>query len=177
MRTNETSPVSGPASLPTLTANIDVEEWCKRLGWRVTDARLAIIRATQGMEGYFDAEELLDRVHEIDTHASRATVYRALPQLCAAGLLRKTEVGEGRARFSRSSPGEVPSAEIYVEDCGLILNVPAPFLTWYATAITERAGLQLTGQRLQTFARCSHKQGGGDCEHCPQPGGSKRAAA
>lgn len=177
MKTNETSQGS-KASLPSApVTTFDVDAWCKRLGWRVTEARLAIIRATQTMEGYFDAEELVARAQEFDAGASRATVYRALPRLCAAGLLRKTDVGEGRTRFSRSSPGEVPSAEIYVEDCGLILRVPAPFLTWYATSITERAGLQLIGQRLQTFARCLHKRDGGDCEQCPQPVASKSAAA
>ncbi len=177
MRTNETCQVA-KATLPLApVASLDVQGWCQRIGWRVTEARLAIIRAAQTMDGYFDAEALVARAHEFDAGASRATVYRALPRLCSAGLLRKTDVGEGRTRFSRSSPGEVPSAEIYVEDCGLILRVPAPFLTWYATSITERAGLQLIGQRLQTFARCSHKRDGGDCEQCPQPIASKSAAA
>ncbi len=177
MRTNETRhiPKASSASAPATT--FDVEGWCQRIRWRVTEARLAIIRAAQTMDGYFDAEELVARAHEFDAGVSRATVYRALPRLCSAGLLRKTDVGEGRTRFSRNNPGEGPSAEIYVEDCGLILRVPAPFLTWYATSITERAGLQLSGQRLQTFARCSHKRDGGDCEQCPQPFTPKSAAA
>ncbi len=162
----ETMPAG--ASSPVSIQGTDLHGWCKRLGWRVTGSRLAILRAAQEMEGYLTADELVAHAQRLDAGASRATVYRALPRLCAAGLLRKTDVGEGPARFSRSSPGETPSAEIYVEDCGLILRVPAPFLTWYATSITERVGLQLTAQRLQTFARCSHKQTGGECERCPQ---------
>ncbi len=159
-----------PPGLPSLVPiqSTDLHGWCERLGWRVTSSRLAILRAAQEMEGYLNADELVARAQQFDSGASRATVYRALPRLCATGLLRKIDVGEGPARFSRSSPGETPSAEIYVEDCGLILRVPAPFLTWYAESITERVGLKLTGQRLQTFARCSQKQIGGNCDHCPQ---------
>ncbi len=168
MQSNPPRPAITQSPLPVGSAAIDLQGWCKRLGWRITESRLAILKAAQDIDGYVDADELVTRTQRFDAGASRATVYRALPQLCEAGFLRKTEVGDGPARFNRSSPGEVPSAEIYVEDCGLILRVPAPFLTWYATTITTRVGLELIGQRLQTFARCTHKHSGGDCEQCPQ---------
>ncbi len=177
MQPNRPPPVIPPSPLPAGAAALDLHDWCKRLGWRVTESRLAILKAAQNIGDYVDADEFVTQTQRFNAGASRATVYRALPQLCEAGFLRKTEVGDGPARFSRSSPGEVPSAEIYVEDCGLILRVPAPFLTWYATSITARVGLELTGQRLQTFARCSHKHTGGDCERCPQTAGPKKAAA
>ena len=170
-------PVITKAPLSGEAMAVDLQDRCKRLGWRVTESRLAILRAAQDIEGYVDADEIVERTRRFDSCASRATVYRALPRLCEAGLLRKTEVGNGPARFSRSSPGEVPSAEIYVEDCGLILRVPAPFLTWYASTITTRVGLELVGQRLQTFARCSHKHRGGDCDQCPQTTKTQPSAA
>lgn len=158
-----------PPPPPSSTADdtVDLRAWCKRLQWKVTDTRLAILRSAQAMEGYFGAEELVARTRQYDAGASRATVYRALSELCKAGFLHKTDVGEGPVRFYRAKPGETPSAEIYVEDCGLILRVPAPFLTWYAASITSRQGLELTGQRLQTFARCSHRKVSGECGKCP----------
>ncbi len=177
MQPNQPRPAIPQSPPPAEAVPLNLHDWCKRLGWRVTETRLAILKTAQDIVGYVDADELVKRTQRFDAGASRATVYRALPQLCEAGFLRKTEVGGGPARFSRSSPGEVPSAEIYVEDCGLILRVPAPFLTWYATSITTRVGLELIGQRLQTFARCSHKHGGGDCEQCPQTMKAQPSAA
>lgn len=153
---------------PPNPADTELLDWCKQLGWAVTDSRLAILSAVQSMHGYMTADELVSCAQKHLPKVSRATVYRALPQLCEAGLLRKTDVGDGAQRFSRQTPGEVPSAEIVVEDCGLILKVPAPFLTWYADAITNRAGLKLTGHRLQTFARCERKLPEKPCASCPQ---------
>ncbi len=142
--------------------------WCERLRWAVTESRIAILRAVLAMQGYLTADEIAAAAQAFHPRVSRATVYRALPQLCGAGLLRKTDVGEGPQRFSRQTPGEVPSAEIVVEDCGLIVKVPAPFLSWYANAITVKAGLKLTGHRLQTFARCERKIPGKPCADCPR---------
>ena len=153
---------------PPSPADTELVTWCERLKWNITDSRLAILRAVQSMQGYLTADDMVALAQKFHDKVSRATVYRALPQLSEAGLLHKTDVGDGAQRFCRATPGEIPSAEIYVEDCGMILKVPAPFLTWYADAITSRVGLKLTGQRLQTFARCSHKKAGGDCNRCPQ---------
>ena len=171
MRKIEANPGATAISPSSKTELLD---WCSRLGWRVTEARLAILQASFATEGYFDAEQLVASAKALNESASRATVYRALPQLCEAGLLRKTDVGDGRTHYSRTSPDEIPSAEIYVEDCGLILKVPAPFLTWYAASITERVGLKLTSQRLQTFARCSHKKADRECEQCVLPTEAKK---
>jgi Fur family ferric uptake transcriptional regulator len=157
-----------PTTDPTIS-DVTLLPWFRRLGWHVTDTRRAILRAAMAMEGFLEADEIVTLTQKFDAGASRATVYRALPKLCKAGLLHKTDTGLGALRYSRSTPGEVPSAEIVIEDCGLILKVPAPFLTWYAEAITAKAGLKLTGQRLQTFARCTHKVAEGDCSQCPQP--------
>ncbi len=160
-------PLRRTISPPTPDEN-ELFGWCERLEWAVTESRIAILRAILAMKGYRTADEIAAEAQTFYRKVSRATVYRSLPQLCEAGLLRKTDVGEGPQRFSRQIPGEVPSAEIVVEDCGLILKVPAPFLTWYADSITTRAGLKLTGHRLQTFARCARKRSGQPCLNCPQ---------
>lgn len=143
-------------------------DWCVRLGWNVTESRLAILRAVLELQDFKTADELVVEIKRFHGETSRATVYRALGPLCDIGLLVRTDFGSGPQRFSRALPGQVPSAEIYVEECGKVLRVPAPFLTWYAQAITSRMGLELSGQRLQTFARCSHKKLGGDCASCPR---------
>lgn len=156
-------------SPPATASDESLLPWFRELGWHVTDTRRAILRAALAMEGFLEADEIVALTQKFDAGASRATVYRALPKLCKAGLLHKTDTGTGPLRYSRRTPGEVPMAEIVVEDCGLILKVPAPFLTWYAEAITAKAGLKLTGQRLQTFARCTHRQAAGDCNQCPRP--------
>lgn len=135
-------------------------------GLRRTTTRRAIAEAALTAEGYFDAEELHRLARKLDESVSRATVYRVLPVLCKLGLLHETEFGDGHHRYRRRDANAVPTAEIYVTDCGKILQVPAPFLTWYAEAITTKAGFVLTGHRLQTFARCAHQAEPGACAKC-----------
>ncbi|MBE2212908.1 MAG: transcriptional repressor [Opitutaceae bacterium] len=132
-----------------------------------TPTRVAVVATVMRTDGWFDAEELLNRVREEHTRLSRATVYRLLPRLCNSGLLHMSEFGDGRHRYRRADPGENPSAEIYIIDCGRIIEREAPFLTWYGRTLVGRAGLELESQRLQVHARCSHKRQGGSCELCP----------
>jgi len=158
---------------------LNAEEVCSQLGWKVTAARRAIFKAIDKLDGYFDAEVLLVQAKKLHPAVSRATVYRTLPDLCSNGILRSTEFGDGHYRYCRHDPSAPPTAEIYVVDCGRILKVPAPFLSWYAATVTERAGYELIGQRLQTFARCIKKKDSPDacntCEH--QPTGAVPATA
>lgn len=135
-------------------------------GLRRTPARRAIAEAALTIEGYFDTDELFIRARQSGTPVSRATTYRLVPILCKLGLLHETDFGDGHHRYCRRDAGAVPMAEVYVADCGKILQVPAPFLTWYAEAITAKAGFILTGHRLQTFARCTHQAEPGACAKC-----------
>jgi len=171
-------PASQAAGSPLSTATtaeprkpLNPEEVCSQLGWKVTAARRAIFKAIDKLDGYFDAEVLLVQAKKLHPAVSRATVYRTLPDLCSNGILRSTEFGDGHYRYCRHDPSAPPTAEIYVVDCGRILKVPAPFLSWYAATVTERAGYELIGQRLQTFARCVKKKDAPDacntCEHQP----------
>lgn len=136
-----------------------------------TRPRIAIVGALLESEGWFDAEDLLARVKARCPRVSRATVYRLIPLLSRAGLLHATDFGDGRHRYRRADPGAVPMAEIFVVDCGKIIERPAPFLSWYGKSIADKAGLELESQRLQTFARCAHKRAGGTCEDCPHEDG------
>jgi len=164
-------PTNQDTEIGTGRKPLNPEQLCIQFGWKVTAARRAIFKAIDKLDGYFDAEVLLAQAKKLHPAVSRATVYRTLPDLCSNGILRSTEFGDGHYRYCRHDPSAPPTAEIYVVDCGRILKVPAPFLSWYAATVTERAGYELIGQRLQTFARCSKKKDSpaacNTCEHQP----------
>ncbi len=50
-------------------------------------------------EGHLSADDLCDLVHLEDPGIGRATVYRTLQWMVGAGIARKVNFGEGRARF------------------------------------------------------------------------------
>lgn len=145
--------------------------WCRRMDWKNTEPRRIIIRAMCSFSGYFDAEGLLTRARELQAGIARATVYRMLSALSAARILHATEFGDGCHRYCVQDPEAPPMAEIFVEDCGKVVRVPAPFLGWYAEAVTSKAGFDLVGQRLQAFARCRRRRDDpAACAGCPREG-------
>lgn len=70
-----------------------LREHVKREGLRASDVREAVARAALEMDGHFDVEALRARLP--DSHFS--TIYRTLPVLMDAGLLRSApKTGEGQ---------------------------------------------------------------------------------
>src|SRR3954467_6005619 len=53
-------------------------------------------------EGHLSADDLFDAVHREATGIGRATVYRTLQWMVTAGIARKVDFGDGRARFEPS---------------------------------------------------------------------------
>ena len=162
--------VTRPAIMPTPTSSetrIRAREFLTKQNLRPTATRAAVVEAIFSFGGWFDAEELLARGRANFRRLSRATVYRLLPVLCRAGLLRVSDFGDGHHRYRRAHPAEIPTAEIFIVNCGKIIERPAPFLTWYGQSIVGQAGLELESLRMHVHARCSHKRAGGDCEDCP----------
>ncbi len=143
-----------------------------KVGRRDTASRRALLGLIATMPPHFDVEQLCEACRQKKLPVSRATIYRTLPLLCSSGVLRSTEFGDGRHLYTHTRPDAVPTAEIYVVDCGRVIEVPAPFLTWYAQTVTAKAGYELLGQRLQTFAKCRERtepNGCDSCSHTPAP--------
>jgi Fur family ferric uptake transcriptional regulator len=88
-------------------------------GLRVTRERQIILDHIFEHFGHFDAEELLESLHQQGIKVSRATVYRTLPQLVEIGLLRRHEIGD-RQTFYEPSFGRKHHEHLICVDCGSI---------------------------------------------------------
>lgn len=156
-----------PPAPDALAVDAEIDAWCQQLGLRQTGPRRSLLRLVLARSDHFTADDLCIEARQRALRVSRATVYRTLPALCEAGILRATDFGDGLQLYARARPNGQPTAEIYVVDCGRVVDVPAPFLSWYAQAVTTKAGFELISQRLQTFARCPHKRADCSCKQCP----------
>lgn len=74
-------------------------EASRRIGLRMTHQRAEIFREAAASDEHPDAETIYQRVCKRVTGVSRDTVYRTLAMLEDKGLLRKTEVLGGPARY------------------------------------------------------------------------------
>jgi Fur family transcriptional regulator, ferric uptake regulator len=71
-----------------LTPQARFEEYLRARGKKITRSRLRIVEHVSRQHDHFDADKLAGELK-----ASKATVYRALGDMVAAGLLRQMEIG------------------------------------------------------------------------------------
>jgi Fur family ferric uptake transcriptional regulator len=71
-------------------------------GSKRSSKRDLIVNVFLGQDGHLTADDLVDLIRKEDQRISRATVYRTLAWMEAAGIARKVDFGEGRFRFEHS---------------------------------------------------------------------------
>ena len=71
-------------------------------GSKRSSKRDTIVNVFLGQDGHLTADDLVDLIRKEDQRISRATVYRTLAWMEAAGIARKVDFGEGRFRFEHS---------------------------------------------------------------------------
>ena len=82
-----------------------IEEKCQKNGVKLTDQRRIIARViseskkTYGESDHPDVDELYNRVSQIDSKISIATVYRTVKLFEEAGILTKHDFKSGKARY------------------------------------------------------------------------------
>ncbi len=71
-------------------------------GSKRSSKRDLIVDVFLRQQGHLTADDLVDLIGQEDQQISRATVYRTLAWMEAAGIARKVDFGEGRFRFEHS---------------------------------------------------------------------------
>jgi len=101
----------------------DSIERLKAVGLRPTRQRLALARLLfDGGDRHLSAEQLHDEALAAKVRVSLATVYNALHQFTAAGLLREVVVEPGRSYFDTNVTDH---HHFYFEDSGRIEDIPS----------------------------------------------------
>ena len=92
-------------------------EYMKLSGMRVTPERLTIARAALDLGKHFNADDLVHRLHK--KKVSRATVYRCLPLLVKAGVIRRIVQHGGHGEFERARQW-APHGHLTCTNCGSV---------------------------------------------------------
>jgi Fur family ferric uptake transcriptional regulator len=96
-------------------------EWHQTLhqvGLRVTKPRLAVLDLLRAAGGPVSHAEVVDALGQQDW--DRATLFRNLNDLSAAGLVRRFDVGDHVWRFELSHPADASHAHFVCKDCGAV---------------------------------------------------------
>ena len=77
----------------------NIEKSCIEKNLKLTNQRKIIAEVLSNSNDHPDVEELYARANKIDSKISLATVYRTLNLFEQFGLIKKLEIGEGKARY------------------------------------------------------------------------------
>ncbi len=82
-------------------------EFLKNKGFRFTAQRREIVSRALAMKGHFEAEDLHDQLRRMKSaRVSKASVYRTLPLLVEAGLLREVEFVDRHTHYENAGSRE-----------------------------------------------------------------------
>ncbi len=87
---------------------------------RYTGQQRDVVRFIFAQHNHFDADQLIDDMKRAGLRVSRATVYRTLPKLVEAGLLRKLELGP--RTFFEHDYGYPPHEHLYCRQCRKVIE-------------------------------------------------------
>ncbi len=122
-------------------------------GCRWTAQRQLIVRTAFATHDHFTADELLLRSRAADPNVSRATVYRTLAVLEAAGFVEGLDAGDGGRRFEHVL-GHEHHDHMVCTRCGAIVEFCDDQLEARQEAAARRHGFTIERHSLRLYGRC-----------------------
>ena len=137
---------------------IDLLKKCNDAGIRMTAQRSLIIETLIGSDDHPDADQVYRRAVERDEAISLPTVYRTLNLLDDAGIIKKINMNDGKARFEsvREDHDHLIDA-----DNGHIHEFYNRELKKILESIAENMGYEVIDHRIEIVGR---KRGESNCD-------------
>ena len=130
-------------------------------GQRVTKPRVALLACVVAAGGdHLSADALLDQVAGSDPPIHRATVYRTLEGLTAAGVLRHVHLDRGLTAYhladarQLANHGRPEHLHAQCSQCGQVTDLPAHVLGDTAARIRRVSGFRLDASHVALSGRC-----------------------
>lgn len=124
-------------------------ELCNEKGLRMTDQRRTVAQILSDAEDHPDVEELHRRAHAVDPRISIATVYRTVRLFEEAGILKRHDFGDGRARYEQA-PDEHHDHLIDARS-GKVIEFQSEEIEKLQDKIARKLGYRLVGHRLELY--------------------------
>lgn len=140
--------------MPQQACAIDVATRLHNAGIQPTRQRIAIAQVLLSAPVHMAADDILRAARAVLPRLSRATVYNTLPLLITKGLLRALRLDPERTVYDSRTDAH---SHIYHEDTGVVEDLPAPLIPWYALP-QMASDLDLVG--IDVMVRVRQRQAG-----------------
>ena len=136
----------------------------RRSGGRGGAARERVVSLLARESCALTAAEIDGRLPQV----GRASVYRALEQLEALGLIQRLDLGAGAAGYERLGPGGEHHHHLLCRDCGRLVPFHDEELERAIGSVGNEAGFRVTSHEVTLQ---------GTCADCGSPAGRENADA
>jgi Fur family transcriptional regulator, ferric uptake regulator len=133
-------------------------------GYKLTNARKAVVQALEEGGGHMTSTEIIDAVARIDPGIGRASVFRTLELLTSLTMIRPTYIDSSMTPTYVMLP-EGHHHHIVCTQCHRVIEFNDCGLSELISRLESEYDMQLTGHLLELFGLCA------DCRECvPSPG-------
>ncbi|WP_236870035.1 Fur family transcriptional regulator [Candidatus Bandiella numerosa] len=128
----------------------DIEKSCIEKNLKLTSQRKIIAEVLSNSTDHPDVEELYFRANKIDAKISLATIYRTLNLFEQCGLIKKLEIGEGKARYEEFKKANEHFHLVDIET-GDIVEFKNKDLEKLKEKIAKELGYKLVNSKLELY--------------------------
>ncbi len=125
-------------------------------GFKNTKGRKAIIDVLEKVEMPVSAEEIFLKLKDMGVSTNLSTVYRTLELLETKGLVSKSLINEGKARFELT--GEGHRHHLVCTECQKIISIDTCPIEQLENEVGKETKFCITGHRLELFGICPECQ-------------------
>ena len=128
-------------------------ERLREAGERVTRQRLLVAGALAESGRRVSAQDLYERLRRVEPGIGRATVFRTLEALVAAGLARRLEQDGHVYGYVACRPEH--HHHVACERCGRVEEIDEAFIAPLVGRLSTELGFQVDDARLDFYGRCA----------------------
>ena len=133
-------------------------EHVRRKGLRFTNSRLQVLKAIYDRHDHFEVNEVYLDLKRKDANVSRASVYRTIPLLLEAGLIRESIFTDKHKHYEHVL-GHKHHEHLICEKCGKVIEFEDSNLEQALAEICRKRGFEINTHKIEVTGRCRN------CKH------------
>jgi len=132
----------------------------KEKGLKLTKPRNIILEAVFHTHSHFNVDELYDSIRKKKEHVSRPTVYRTIPLLLEAGLIKKSFTQDDKEHYEYIF-GHHEHIHLICLECGTVIELENEELQAKLDELASEQNFQMTEKNVLVKGICSKCQKAG----------------
>jgi len=126
-------------------------------GYRMTDARRAVVGLIASRDGTFDTADLVADARRRRVPAARATIFRTLEILAAVGAVERLDLPNGARAYVRCDTNG-HHHHLVCTDCQRSVDLEELGMTSITAEVERRTGYMIDRHRFELFGLCPNCQ-------------------